>query len=126
MDFQSIVVDEYKIDPVTNVSKQNYVGSTGVNILRRKKVKQGETYSLRNEVLHSVEVKSEYALSLLIQGKQIKPVAVVLKSHEKANKSFKGIGIGRLTTKQTISRFSELAEILINHYGLKVHSLGCD
>ena len=105
---------EYKLDSSTNISTQQYICETGVKVISRVDINQGETYSLHNSVLHSVALGTDVALSLLIQGPQIKSTATVLKSKEKADQRFVGVGVGKLTVEQVAIRLSELAKLLRN------------
>lgn len=103
---------EYRFDNATNISTQHYICSTGAKVISNKTINQGETYSLDNTLLHSVSLNEAIALSLLVQGPQIKSTATVLKSKEKAEQRFVGVGIGQLTIEQVAIRLSEIAKLL--------------
>lgn len=103
---------EYILNQRSNVSKQVFTGYNGVQIIETMKVNQGETYTLSNDTLHSVEVESREVLSMIIQGMPVKSVATVFKDRNKANNMYIGVGIGKLTPKKLMARFSELSKKL--------------
>lgn len=103
---------EYKLDNKTSISTQQYICETGTEQISNIDINQGETYSLDNSVLHSVALGADVALSLLIQGPQIKSTARVLKSKDKAHQRFVGVGLGELTEEQVAIRLAEIAKLL--------------
>jgi hypothetical protein len=94
------------------VSNQQYIKRVGVDVLGNEEVRQGACYSLTNDILHSVDVGTEHAVSLFLQGRRAKTTATVLKSLEQKQMNYKGIGIGKISIEQTETRFAQIAQLL--------------
>jgi len=108
----SLSLFEYSIHPHTHVSKQRYIRNTGSVAISRSEVSSGQVYSLSSDILHSVKVGSDFAVSLLIQGQQETSAATVMKTYEKSSNKYEGVGIGKMAREQVSSRLSNIAERL--------------